>query len=146
MFIFSGHSLLTEVPNRPYVFGSTYNATKAALHAYSDTLRVELAQFDVKVVQIITGGIQSNIARTARDLPRNSYYLPVNTEFQRRVKHSQEAGSMPNEAYARSVVKKVLKQSPPKWVWEGNKSWVVWFACMFLPKSLMVSNFSPSGS
>lgn len=29
----------------PYVFGSVYNATKAALHQYSNTLRVELAPF-----------------------------------------------------------------------------------------------------
>ena len=29
----------------PYVFGGAYNATKAALHAYSDTLRVEVEPF-----------------------------------------------------------------------------------------------------
>ncbi|KAI9828022.1 MAG: hypothetical protein M1832_003549 [Thelocarpon impressellum] len=53
----------------PYVFGATYNATKAALHAYSNTLRVELAPFDVKVVILVTGGVQSRIARTERSLP-----------------------------------------------------------------------------
>jgi 1-acylglycerone phosphate reductase len=29
----------------PLVFASAYNATKAALHAYANTLRVELAPF-----------------------------------------------------------------------------------------------------
>jgi len=29
----------------PYVFGSAYNATKGALHSYSDTLRVEMKPF-----------------------------------------------------------------------------------------------------
>jgi 1-acylglycerone phosphate reductase len=39
----------------PYVFGSAYNATKAALHAYSNTLRIELAPFGVKVITVVTG-------------------------------------------------------------------------------------------
>ncbi|KAF2141173.1 uncharacterized protein K452DRAFT_271814 [Aplosporella prunicola CBS 121167] len=124
----------------PYVFGSVYNATKAALHAYSNTLRVELAPFGVKVVTIITGGVQSNIARNERQLPEDSYYIPVSQEYQRRLKHSQE-GAMPNEAYAKSVVSKVLKSSPPKWVWEGKLSWVVWFATSYLPASVMDSVF-----
>ncbi|KAF2460431.1 hypothetical protein BDY21DRAFT_164764 [Lineolata rhizophorae] len=125
----------------PYVFGSTYNASKAALHAYSDTLRLELEPFGVKVVTIYTGGIKSNIARTERSLPPDSYYLPVNEDYQRRLKHSQE-GAMPNEAYARSIVSKVLKSSPPKRVWEGNKSWLVWFAVRFFPMGTMDYIFS----
>ena len=120
----------------PYVFGSAYNASKAALHSYSDTLRVELSPFDVKVLTVITGGVKSRIARTERSLPENSIYLPIDTEYQRRLKHSQEVG-MPNEKYARSVVKQVLKRRPKKWVWEGNMSWVVWFASTFLPSGLM---------
>ncbi|KAI9719805.1 MAG: hypothetical protein M1812_003294 [Candelaria pacifica] len=117
----------------PYVFGSVYNATKAALHAYSNTLRVELAPFDVKVVIVVTGGVQSRIARTERSLPEDSLYLPLNDEYQRRQAHSQE-GAMPNEAYARSVVRQVLKPHPQKWIWEGNKAWLSWFVDSYLPK------------
>lgn len=109
----------------PYVFGSVYNASKGALHSYSDTLRVELAPFDVKVVNVITGGVKSNIARTTRKLPEGSIYVPVATEYDRRLVHSQE-GAMPNEAYARSVVGQVLRSVPRDQIWEGNKSWVVW--------------------
>ncbi|TKA55655.1 hypothetical protein B0A49_11957 [Cryomyces minteri] len=120
----------------PYVFGSVYNASKAALHAYSNTLRVELAPFGVKVVTIVTGGVKSRIARTERTLPEGSLYVPIDEEYQRRTKHSQE-GVMPNETYARSVASQVLKSSPPKWVWEGNKAWLVWFIDAFLPKGFM---------
>lgn len=52
-----------------YAVGSVYNASEAAFHSYSDTLRIELAPYDVKVLVGITGGVQSNIARTRRELP-----------------------------------------------------------------------------
>ncbi|KAF1989505.1 short chain dehydrogenase/reductase [Aulographum hederae CBS 113979] len=125
----------------PYVFGSVYNASKAALHAYSNTLRVELAPFGVQVVTVVTGGVKSRIARTDRTLKEGSLYVPIEEEYLRRVKHSQD-GAMPNEAYAQSVVKQVLVKTPKKWVWEGNKSWLVWFLWRFLPHGVMDYVFS----
>ncbi|KAL4965376.1 SDR family oxidoreductase [Aspergillus stella-maris] len=122
----------------PYVFGSIYNASKAALHSYSDTLRVELAPFGVNVTTVVTGGVQSRIARTKRTLAPNSIYAPIEDQYMRRVTHSQD-GAMSHDAYARSVVSQVLYGSAPwrwiwpwargrkSWIWEGNKSWVIWF-------------------
>jgi 1-acylglycerone phosphate reductase len=123
----------------PYVFGGVYNASKAALHAYANTLRVELAPFDVKVITIVTGGVKSNLAsHVRRVLPEHSVYSPLEANYVRRQGHSQE-GAMLNEAYARSVVAQVLPGAGPwpwrwlmgdvkrKWVWEGNKSWLVYF-------------------
>ncbi|KAL1311112.1 hypothetical protein AAFC00_001317 [Neodothiora populina] len=120
----------------PYVFGSVYNASKAALHAYSDTLRVELAPFGVKVVTVVTGGVKSNIARVDRVLPEDSIYLPINSDYLRRTKHSQEVG-MVTEEYAKSVVSQLLHSPQKKVIWEGSKSWLVWFASSFLPKSVL---------
>ncbi|KAB8258893.1 hypothetical protein BDV32DRAFT_150977 [Aspergillus pseudonomiae] len=122
----------------PYVFGSVYNASKAALHSFSDTLRVELAPFGVNVTTVVTGGVQSRIARVKRTLAPNSLYAPIEDEYNRRVIHSQD-GAMPHTAYAKSVVAQILYGSAPwrwlwpwahgrkSWIWEGNKSWVVWF-------------------
>ncbi|KAK4910065.1 NADPH-dependent 1-acyl dihydroxyacetone phosphate reductase [Elasticomyces elasticus] len=119
----------------PYVFGSVYNASKGALHSYTDTLRVELAPFGVRVVNIITGGVKSSIARTERQLPRGSVYLPIVDQYDRRQTHSQ-ANAIPAEDYAWSVVRQVLG-SRKDTIWEGGKSWQVWFATSFLPKSFM---------
>ena len=47
----------------PYVFGSAYNVSKAALPTYSDTLRIELAPFRVKVMVVVAGGVKSNVLR-----------------------------------------------------------------------------------
>lgn len=109
----------------PYVFGSVYNSSKAALHSYSNTLRVELKPFDVRVVTIVTGGVKSNIARTHRELPEDSIYLPVQKEYEERLVHSQTS-SIPNDEYAATVVKQVLNR-PSNHVWAGGKSWLVWF-------------------
>lgn len=107
------------------------------MHAYSNTLRVELAPFGVRVVTIITGGVKSNIAHVDRVLKEDSLYLPIKDEYARRVKHSQEVG-MDTTEYAKSVTRQVLSTSRPKWIWEGGKSWVVWFAWTFLPQGVMV--------
>lgn len=124
----------------PYVFGSVYNASKAALHSYSDTLRVELAPFGVRVVTVVTGGVKSNIARVDRKLPTESVYAPIREEYETRVKHSQ-ANGMPNEAYARSVVRQVLGDKRKVTIWEGGKSWLVWFMTTFFPKWVLVCLF-----
>ncbi|KAF2858541.1 short chain dehydrogenase/reductase-like protein [Piedraia hortae CBS 480.64] len=116
----------------PYVFGSVYNASKAALHSYSDALRVELAPLGVRVVTVITGGVISNIARTHISLPPNSYYLPLEKEYELRQTHSQ-ANGIPNEEYAKFVVQKVLG-SKQNVLWAGGKSWLAWFGTYFLPK------------
>lgn len=119
----------------PYAFGSGYNASKAALHSYSDTLRVELAPFDVRVVTIVTGGVKSNIARTHRSLPQDSIYLPLKEEYEGRQVHSQDMG-MPTEAYARTVVHQVLYNPKKDTVWAGGKSWLVWFVFVFFPRKV----------
>jgi 1-acylglycerone phosphate reductase len=120
----------------PYVFGSAYNSSKAALHQYSNTLRVELAPFGVKVVTVVTGGVVSNIARTDRTLAADSVYLPLEQEYLRRTKHSQEVG-MDTEKYARSVVNQILG-SNKYFIWEGFGAKLVWFASNFLPTWFMV--------
>ena len=123
-------SLAGEIP---YVFGSAYNASKAALHAYSNTLRVELAPFDVNVMVVVTGGVKSNIARTHRELPGDSLYRPLEAEYQRRLRHSQE-GAMEATAYAEGVVKAALGTKPTRSLWRGHQAWNVWLLLQIMPK------------
>jgi 1-acylglycerone phosphate reductase len=123
----------------PYAWGAPYNASKAALHAYSDTLRVELAPLGVRVVNVVTGGVKSNIARTHRTLPPNSYNLPLADDYEKRLTHSQQVG-MDTEQYARSCVRQVLRGDglfiKQRWIWEGKLSWLVWFGWSYLPTAI----------
>ena len=123
----------------PIPFGSVYNSSKAALTQYANTLRIEMAPLGVKVITIVTGGVQSRIARLERALPENSYYKEIDAAYQRRLKYSQE-DAMDSKKYADSVVRQVLpgggtwpwtilyKDARKKWIWEGYKSWLVWTA------------------
>ena len=117
----------------PYVFGSAYNASKAALHAYSDTLRVELAPFSVNVMVVVTGGVKSNIARTHRELPDGSLYHPIEPEYQRRQLHSQE-GAMEGTIYAEGVVGAALMKKPARSLWKGHQAWSIWLLLTLLPR------------
>lgn len=86
----------------------------------------------------MTGGVQSRIARTERHLEPNSLYADVEKEYTQRIVHSQH-NAMPHDAYAKSVVAQVLYGSAPwrwlwpwaqgrkLWIWEGHRSWVIWF-------------------
>ncbi|KDQ15686.1 hypothetical protein BOTBODRAFT_54565 [Botryobasidium botryosum FD-172 SS1] len=125
----------------PYVFGSAYNASKAALHSYGDTLRVELAPFNVKVITIITGGVKTT-ASPPRSLPADSIYQPMRHEFETlRVGNSQKTGMLVEE-YARSVVLESLKTTPSAWFWKGTSSFTVWFVDTFLLKKAFDSPIS----
>ncbi|KAF4157485.1 hypothetical protein CNMCM6936_005060 [Aspergillus lentulus] len=68
----------------PYVYGASYNASKAALHHYGNTLRVEMRPFGVRVVNVISGEVHTNILKNdhGRSLPDNSVYYPMNDAFQ----------------------------------------------------------------
>lgn len=127
----------------PYVFGSVYNATKAAIHAFSNTLRVELAPFGVKVVTIITGGVKSRIARTDRQLSDTSRYLPIRAEYERRQRHSQEQ-ALDTHIYAHRVVNQVWGKNNKMEFWAGSKLWRVWVLVTFLPKRIHVSTHPKS--
>ncbi|KAL2316051.1 NADPH-dependent 1-acyldihydroxyacetone phosphate reductase [Schizosaccharomyces pombe] len=73
------NSLVSYVP---FAFNAAYNASKAALLAYSNTLRIELAPFGVQVTSIMTGGVQTKIqskplgTMTEAAIPESSIYYP----------------------------------------------------------------------
>ncbi|KAF2156467.1 NAD(P)-binding protein [Myriangium duriaei CBS 260.36] len=120
----------------PYAFGSVYNASKAALHSYSDTLRLELAPFGVDVVTIVTGGVRSNIARVERHLRSDSLYSAIENYYESRQTHSQLVG-IESRLYAERVAKQVTKRNRADRLWEGGKIGMAWFAITFLPRSVL---------
>ncbi|KAI1269929.1 NAD(P)-binding protein [Xylariaceae sp. FL1019] len=122
----------------PYLFGSVYCASKAAVSAYSRTLRFELAPFDVRVMVSLTGTVKSNTASQAnRTLPDNSLYQKVKHIFEWRVVFSQNSNTMDTRTFAKKLVSDSLRPERPVWLrsvfgrpdwfWFGGMSHLVWF-------------------
>ncbi|KAJ7054717.1 NAD(P)-binding protein [Mycena amicta] len=119
----------------PYPFGAVYNASKAALHAYGDTLRLELAPFNVQVITIVTGGVKSNISHRTLPISPSSIYSPITEHFATYRMSRSQTGAMPTKAYARAVVIQSLRRSVKAWFWTGSFSYWCWFIDTFLPRT-----------
>ena len=89
----------------PFPLSSTYSSSKAAIHQYAATLRIEMKPFNVKVINIVTGGVKTNIEDT-RPLPESSLYnVPgmkkTMVERQQMAKRNYPISA---ESYAKKVV------------------------------------------
>ncbi|KAJ7938472.1 NAD(P)-binding protein [Mycena leptocephala] len=115
----------------PYPFGSTYNASKAALHSYGNTLRLELAPFNVQVITIITGGVKSNVAHNRRLIQPSSLYAPIADIFAERRAARSQVGALATDVYAKQVVAQTLRRQVKAWFWAGSHSFTCWLIDTF---------------
>ncbi|VTT79566.1 unnamed protein product [Fusarium fujikuroi] len=99
----------------PFVYGSSYNASKAALQHWSNTLRVEMAPF-------------SNYG---------SYYSALAKEFEQHVLRKPKNATDRLEL-AENVVKESLKSRPSAWFWFGSFSTLTRFLDTFAWRAIWV--------
>lgn len=95
-------------------FAGVYCASKAALHALSDALRMELAPFGLHVVTVQPGGIASSFGDNGTEhisLPEGSLYAPIARKIQGRARMSQQ-GATPAAEFATTVVSHLLQADP----------------------------------
>lgn len=91
-------------------FAGVYCASKAALHALSDAMRMELAPLGLRVVTVQPGGIASKFgsnAETQVSLPAGSPYQPIAAHIRGRAQASQQ-GATPVDLFAREVADHLL--------------------------------------
>ncbi|KAJ6498334.1 hypothetical protein DFH09DRAFT_1265396 [Mycena vulgaris] len=118
----------------PVPFNAPYNSSKAAVHTFNDTLRVELAPFDVKVITIVSGNVKSNIMKP-ETLPADSIYQPIRAEYQTDRLEKFQENAMEADVWAATVVTACLKPTPKPWVWLGPNSWLVWSLSTFASRT-----------
>jgi len=96
-------------------FAGAYCSSKAALHALTDALRMEVAPFGIQVVTVQPGGVQSsfgNHAEAAIRLPADSPYQGVAQGIRARAQAGQ-VGATPAEAFVEPLVDALLQPTPP---------------------------------
>jgi len=101
----------------PGPWAGVYSASKAALHALSDSMRVELRSFGINVMIVAPGGTKSNLgdksAAKYDQINEWKYYKKYEESLRARTDVSQGPGSTPAEELAKKVVALALKKNPP---------------------------------
>ncbi|KAK7416698.1 hypothetical protein QQX98_005024 [Neonectria punicea] len=124
--IINTSSIVSRVP---YPFSSAYNASKAAVASYSDTLRIELAPLAIKVVTLFMGVVSTGI--TSPDSVKfgpESLYIDVEEGVKKRNRDHLRLGMKPDE-FARGVVRGVLHKpgrAKEEYLWEGSNAFIIW--------------------
>lgn len=123
-------------------FAGPYCASKAALHSLSDALRMELAPFNIQVVTVRAGAIQSQFGQTAlqnveRLLPSHSQYQTLKPQIQTRAKASQNQAT-PATVLAQKLVHRIQHSHRlPAEIAIGNQSLTLPFLKRWLPTRLL---------
>lgn len=122
-------------------FAGAYCASKAAVHALSDALRLELAPFGIGVMEVQPGAIASSFASNAgreaeQVLAQDSPWWPLREQVRARARASQDRPT-PASAFAQGLLKAVQQRTPPDLLRLGNGSRALPLMAGVLPKRLL---------
>lgn len=125
--IINTSSILSRVP---FLFSANYNASKAAVTAYSDTLRLELAPLGIKVVTLFMGEVSTGLMLPDNvSFGANSLYIDAEAGVRERSR-SHTAKSMKPDEFARKVAHQIISNpaiGKGEYLWKGTMATLVWF-------------------
>ncbi len=123
-------------------FSGVYCASKAALHALSDALRLELAPFGIQVLTVQPGAIASefgNNASAAITMAEDSWFKPWEKAVQARAKASQNARSTSAREFAEELMDYIRKPLRPETALIGSGARSMVRLKRWLPTSILDS-------
>ncbi|KAI1046601.1 hypothetical protein LB505_010659 [Fusarium chuoi] len=141
--VHSGHepiiiNVASVLARLPSPFTSAYNATKAAVAAYSDTLRLEVHPLGIRVVTLYMGEVSTPLMTTDNiNFGSESIYRDAEAAVkQRTVTHLEK--TMPPEQFAREVVGEVV-DGKRSFLWKGSNAFTVWLLNAVGPRTVFDS-------
>ncbi|MFK0313542.1 SDR family oxidoreductase [Pseudomonas sp. NPDC090233] len=122
-------------------FAGAYCASKAAVQALSDALRLELAPFGVRVMEVQPGAIASQFASNAQRqadqvVAQTSPWWPLREHIQARARASQDRPTSAAE-FAQGLLAATRKSPVPMLVRLGNGSTALPLLARCLPRRLL---------
>lgn len=129
-------SILARIP---FPFASAYNATKAAVAAYSDTLRLELDPLGIRVVTLFMGEVSTRL-RSAEmiNFGPDSLYVDAEVKVKERTEQSSRVSITP-AVLAKQVVPGVLGTKEVSYIWKGTNSFIAWLLNAIGPRKVFDS-------
>ena len=120
-------------------WSGAYAASKFAVHALSDALRIELRPLGVRVLCVAPGATQSALGRTgaafsALDAPRPATdpYAPCRSDIRARAL-GDHGKRTPASAVAQHIVDQVLAAgAPPAYSWVAKYSFIMPFLAFYV--------------
>ena len=124
-------------------FAGTYCASKAAVHALNTALRLELAPFGIRVMEVQPGAIASQFASNAQQqaehlIAADSPWWPLREHIRARARASQDKPT-PTAEFAQDVLAAAGKSPVPALVRLGNGSRALPLLAWLLPRRLLDS-------
>lgn len=107
-------------------FAGAYCASKRALHALGDALRMELSPLGIRVVTVQPGGVTSALGDNASAevdswLDKDNLYWPLRNDIIGRAK-AQQDGATPADEFASEIVLALTDDEPEPIIRAGAKS------------------------
>ncbi|KAJ5108881.1 hypothetical protein N7456_005556 [Penicillium angulare] len=124
-------------------FMSVYNASKAAITMFGETLRLEMMPLGIRVLTVITGAVETNIMKNG-SVPSLDPLLPYHKAQQqiaRLASGDDSVTRMKREEFAEKVIEDMLRGRNGK-VWRGASASVTQFASLFMPVTVLDSVLS----
>ncbi|ODQ78272.1 hypothetical protein BABINDRAFT_162927 [Babjeviella inositovora NRRL Y-12698] len=119
----------------PFPWTSIYGSTKAAIHQFAAVLHLEMKPFGVRVINVVTGGVKTNIEDN-RPFPATSVYncpeLEAALVVTRRMVNDNRP--MPAVVYAKKVVNHIESGSNKLNIHRGSMSTILPFLMRWVPR------------